>query len=131
LLDVFLGQGKEGFMFKFTPKLSPIKTAIFPLMKNNSEIVKISREIFDDLKMEWNVVYDQSGSVGRRYARQDEIGTPFCVTVDFDSLKNKEVTIRDRDTARQIKIKISEVKNILQKLFNNEVKFENCGKIVK
>jgi glycyl-tRNA synthetase len=83
------------------------------------------------LKKEWFVSYDDSGSIGRRYARNDEIGTPFCITIDEESIKNKDVTIRDRDTKKQVRVKISELKNILKKLINEEISFENAGKIIK
>ncbi|MCK4552819.1 glycine--tRNA ligase [Candidatus Pacearchaeota archaeon] len=129
-LDVFFDKGKEGFIFSFPPKLAPIKAAIFPIVKQK-EFEKISEEVFNDLKKEWNVVYDKSGSIGRRYARNDEIGTPFCITVDGDSLKNKDVTIRNRNTAKQIRVKISELKNVLRKLINEEVEFRSAGKLIK
>ncbi|MFH1503163.1 MAG: glycine--tRNA ligase, partial [Candidatus Diapherotrites archaeon] len=97
LLDVFYSIGKEGSMFKFPAKFAPIKAAIFPIVKNE-KMVEIAKDICDDLKKDFNIIYDEGGSVGRRYARNDEIGTPFCITVDGDSLKKKDVTIRDRDT---------------------------------
>ena len=75
--------------------------------------------------------FDTSGSVGRRYARADEIGIPYCVTFDFDSLKDKAVTIRDRNTTKQIRVKMDELIDILRKLLNSEIKFEKAGKLVK
>jgi len=69
----------------------------------------------------FNTGYDRSGSIGRRYARADEIGTPFCITVDFDSLKDKSVTIRDRDTTKQVRIKIAELRDILRKFIDKEI----------
>ncbi len=121
---------KGEIVLQLPANLAPIKAAIFPIVKNDERFVKLAREVFDDLKKEWNIVYDASGSVGRRYARNDEIGTPFCITVDGDSLKNKDVTIRDRDTTKQIRVKFSELKNILRKLINNEIIFEKAGKLV-
>ena len=115
---------------KLNPKLAPIKAAVFPIVKKK-EFEKIAEDIVDNLKKEWNVVYDKSGSIGRRYARNDEIGTPYCITIDEDSLKNKDITIRDRDTTEQVRVKISELKNILRGLINNEIKFKEAGKIVK
>ena len=82
------------------------------------------------LKKEWNILYDDSGSVGRRYSRNDEQGTPYCITLDELSLKNKDVTIRDRDTTQQIRVKISELKEILRKLINQEIEFKNAGKLI-
>jgi len=78
-----------------------------------------------------HVIYDESGSIGRRYARNDEIGTPFCITVDEYSLKNKDVTIRDRDTTKQIRVKLSVLKEIMKKLINREIEFEKAGKLMK
>jgi glycyl-tRNA synthetase len=115
---------RKNIVLKLHPQLAPIKTAILPLIKNNSKIVKISKEIFNELKKEFNTTHDESGSIGRRYARNDEIGTPFCITIDEDSIKNKDVTIRDRDTTKQKRIKISELKNILTSLIKKDIEFE-------
>jgi glycyl-tRNA synthetase len=108
------------------PKLAPIKAAIFPIVKNKEEFVEFSREIYQSLKKEWNVTYDESGSIGRRYARNDEIGTPYCITIDGESLDGKDVTIRDRDTTKQIRVKASELKKVLRNLINEEVDFEKA-----
>jgi glycyl-tRNA synthetase len=120
---------RQNVVLKIPAFLSPIKAAIFPIIKKE-EFEKIAREIFNDLKKDWNVSYDISGSIGRRYSRNDEIGTPFCITIDEESKKNKDVTIRDRDSKKQIRVKISELKNILKKLINEEIFFENAGKII-
>ncbi|MFH1311312.1 MAG: glycine--tRNA ligase [Nanoarchaeota archaeon] len=125
----FYDKERENVVLKLHPKLSPIKAAIFPIVKTNEKIVKISDDIYNDLKKDFHVVYDEGGSVGRRYSRNDEIGTPFCITIDGESLKNKDITIRDRDTKKQIRVKISNLKEILQKLINKEIKFEKAGKI--
>jgi len=121
---------RENILLKLNPKIAPIKAAIFPIIKRE-DFEKMSYEIFDNLKEEWNVIYDESGSIGRRYARNDEIGTPFCITIDEESLKNKDITIRERDTKKQIRVKISEIKNILRKLINEEIEFEAAGKLLK
>ncbi len=115
---------RKNIVLKLHPQLAPIKTAILPLVKNNSKIIKISKDIFNELKKDFNIVYDESGSIGRRYSRNDEIGTPFCVTIDEDSIKNKDVTIRNRDTTKQKRIKISELKNILTSLIKKEINFD-------
>jgi glycyl-tRNA synthetase len=96
---------------KFKPNLAPVKVAIFPLMKNKPELVKKAREIFLDLKKEFgSVIFDDNGNVGKRYRRQDEIGTPFCVTVDFDTVeKDDTVTVRDRDTGEQERVTVKEL----------------------
>ncbi|VVB82775.1 Proline--tRNA ligase [uncultured archaeon] len=120
---------RENVVLKLPPKLAPIKAAIFPIVKKE-EFEKICFDILKDLKKEWNVFYDKSGSIGRRYSRNDEIGTPFCITIDEDSSKNKDVTIRDRDTKKQIRVKISELKETLKKLINEEISFEKAGKLI-
>ena len=97
-------------VFKIKPALAPVKVAILPLVKKLAgEAKKIYREIKECFPAE----YDEEGSIGRRYRRQDEIGTPYCLTYDFDSLKDKKVTVRDRDTMRQDRIAITELKNYL------------------
>lgn len=125
LLDAYTESDKENIILKLSPKLSPVKAAIFPLVKKEESLVKLSKEIYNNLKTEWNVNYDESGSVGRRYARNDEIGTPFCITIDNDSEKNKDVTIRNRDTQEQKRVKIEKLKETLRKLINEEIKFED------
>jgi glycyl-tRNA synthetase len=127
LLDIFYRIGKEGSMFAFPPWISPIKAAIFPIVKGE-KFERISNETFEILKKELNVVYDKAGSIGRRYARNDEIGTPFCITIDGDSLKKKDVTVRERDTGRQIRIKIKKLRETLMDLVNEEIVFTKAGK---
>jgi len=84
--------------------MAPIKVGIFPLLKNKTALVVKAKEIYGLLKPHFMCVYDETGSIGRRYRRQDEIGTPFCVTVDFESLGSDDVTVRDRDTMEQTRI---------------------------
>jgi glycyl-tRNA synthetase len=86
--------------------LTPIKVAVLPLVRNKKEVVKRAREVYDLVKPHFISQYDETGSIGRRYRRQDEIGTVFCVTCDFDTLKQNDVTVRDRDTMEQERIKI-------------------------
>ncbi len=108
-------EGKETrIVMKFPKKLAPIKVAVFPLLRNKPELVKKAREIYDNLKMEYMCEFDDNGNIGKRYRRQDEIGTPFCITVDFDSLKNGDVTIRDRDTTKQIRMKMEKLVEYLK-----------------
>ena len=107
--------GEERIVMKFPAKLAPIKVAVFPLLKNKPELVKKAKEIFDNLKYKFMCEFDDNGNIGKRYRRQDEIGTPFCVTIDFDTLDNEEVTVRDRDTMKQERIKIDGLTNYLQK----------------
>ena len=105
-------------------KLAPVKLGIFSLVNKLDEEAK---KVFEDLKSEFNCFYDSKGSIGRRYARQDEIGTPYCITLDFDSLKKGDVTLRDRDTTNQIRVKRNKLKEIIGKLLNNQIKFEDAG----
>jgi glycyl-tRNA synthetase len=116
LLDAYkYDKSRENVVLSLHPKLAPVKAAIFPLVKGE-EFEKLARGIFNDLKNEWNVVYDRGGSVGRRYARNDEIGTPMCITIDSQSLKDDTVTIRDRNTTEQVRVKINELRNVIREV---------------
>ncbi|MGG7465517.1 His/Gly/Thr/Pro-type tRNA ligase C-terminal domain-containing protein, partial [Plantibacter sp. YIM 135347] len=86
----------------------PVKAAVLPLSRNEA-LSPLARQIGDDLRKQWNIDFDDSGAIGRRYRRQDEIGTPYCVTVDFDSLEDNAVTVRDRDTMLQERVPIDEL----------------------
>jgi len=94
--------------------LAPVKVAVFPLMKNKPELVSKAREVYSLLKKNYSCEFDDNGNVGKRYRRQDEIGTPFCITIDFDSLEQNDVTIRDRDSMEQKRIKIEELEDYLK-----------------
>jgi len=102
---------KERIVLKLHPQLAPYKVAVFPLLANKEKLVNLARSVYNDLKTEFMTAWDDRGNIGKRYYSQDEIGTPFCVTVDFDSLDNDDVTVRDRDTAKQERVKIKELKN--------------------
>ncbi len=108
-----LEDGSERIVLKFTKKLAPVKVAVFPLLKNKPELVSKAREIYDTLKKKWMCEFDDNGNVGKRYRRQDEIGTPYCITVDFETLEDGAVTIRDRDTMKQERVKIEELESYL------------------
>jgi len=110
---------RQNVVLKIPASLAPIKAAVFPIVKDET-YEKIAEDIVNDLKKQFNVVYDKSGSIGRRYARNDEIGTPMCITIDEESEKTKRVTLRDRDTTKQISVKISELRNIIQKVIDGE-----------
>ena len=101
-------------VLKLHKLLSPIKVAVLPLVKNKEEIVKKAQEVFELLKPHFMCQYDEVGSIGRRYRRQDEISTPFCVTIDFDTLKQNDVTVRDRDTMEQERVKIKSLVDYLK-----------------
>jgi len=107
-------QPPEGYekrtVMKFAPRLAPIKVAVFPLLKNREELVEKAKDLYAELRTTWPAFYDQTGAIGRRYRRQDEVGTPFCVTVDFDSLEDDTVTVRDRDSMTQERVGISELR---------------------
>lgn len=112
------GKSETNVMLKFHPRVAPYKAGIFPLLKNKPELVKKAKEVRDLLRPWMNVFYDDGGSIGKRYARQDEAGTPFCVTIDFDTLGEKPglldtVTLRYRDDGRQERLKISELRDWL------------------
>lgn len=114
-----LNNGEERIVMKFPFKIAPIKVAVIPLLKNKPELVKVAHEIYEDIKKEYMAEFDNSGNVGKSYRRQDEIGTPFCITIDFESLENGDVTIRNRDTMEQSRIKINDISKFLKKELNN------------
>ena len=107
------GQKDTRIVMKFHPRLAPIKAAIFPLV-NKEGMPELATKLYRELKPLFNVFYDDKGAVGRRYRRQDEIGTPFCITIDGDTVKDGTVTIRDRDSMQQRRIPMSEVKSEIQ-----------------
>ena len=117
LLDAYTEE-KERIVLKLHPKIAPYKVAVFPLLRNKPELVEKAKEIYGDLRKELSVVWDDRGNIGKRYYSQDEIGTPYCVTVDFDSFEDKKVTVRDRDTMKQERISISELKSYLRDKFS-------------
>jgi glycyl-tRNA synthetase len=123
-------KSRQNVVLKLHPKLAPIKIGVFPLVSNKAELVKKARDVYDELKQEWNCTFDISGSIGRRYARADEIGIYACVTVDFESLEDDEVTIRSRDTTEQIRVKIKDLKDVLRRFMEGE-KLSKLGKVVE
>ena len=110
--------GEKRAVLRFHPRVAPVKAAVFPLLKNKSKLVEKAREVFWTLKKEFDmVVFDDNGNIGKRYRRQDEIGTPFCVTVDFETLENDTVTLRDRDSGKQERVKVSSLVEFLKAKF--------------
>lgn len=102
--------GEKRVYLKISPNIAPVKAAVFPLLKNKPELVQKAREVYAGLKKhEPRIEFDDNGNIGKRYRRQDEIGTPFCVTVDFDTLQDGTVTVRDRDSGKQERVAISEL----------------------
>jgi glycyl-tRNA synthetase len=96
------------------PRLAPYKVAVFPLVRNKPDIVELARRIEKSLRPRMRTTFDDSGNVGKRYYRQDEIGTPFCVTVDYESLETHDVTVRDRDTKEQVRVPVDTLASYLQ-----------------
>lgn len=112
LIDAYTEE--EGRVFlKLHPKLAPFKVAVFPLLGNKPELIDKAKGIYEDLRQSTMVDWDERGNIGKRYAAQDEIGTPYCITVDFQSLEDDAVTVRDRNNAEQERVKIPELKNYL------------------
>ena len=107
-----IGENDTRVIMKFHPALAPIKAAVLPLSKKLSEPAE---KLYKDLSKKFMCEYDEAGSIGKRYRRQDEIGTPLCITVDFDTLEDNSVTIRDRDTMEQIRLPIAEVEKYIEK----------------
>lgn len=105
LIDAYKEEG-ERVVLKLNPKLAPYKVAVFPLLKNKPELIEKAREVYFGLKKNFNTVWDDRGNIGKRYFAQDEIGTPCCVTIDFQTLDDSTVTVRDRDTAKQERVSI-------------------------
>jgi glycyl-tRNA synthetase len=111
LIDAYTveeGEKEKRTVLKLHPKLAPIKLAVFPLMKK-PELKEMATKLFDDYIKHFVCDYDEIGSIGKRYRRHDEIGTPFCLTVDYDSLNDNTVTVRDRDTMEQVRISTDKV----------------------
>lgn len=130
VLESTLKEEKDRTLLKLPNKIAPYHCGVFPLMKKEG-MPKLSKEIVNMLKDEWfDVLYDEGGSVGRRYARADEIGVPFNITIDFDSLKDKTVTLRDRNTTKQIRVKIKDLKEILNKLIKENKELKEFGKYI-
>ena len=108
-----LGGEKRAFL-KLSSAIAPIKAAVFPLLKNKPMLVEKARAVYASLKKEIpNIAFDDNGNIGKRYRRQDEVGTPWCITVDFETLEDETVTLRDRDTGEQKRVSIHEVKPLL------------------
>jgi len=115
LLDAYCEENERAVL-KLNPKLAPYKAAVFPLLSNKPKLSELARNVYKNIKTEtgWPIDWDDRGNIGKRYFSQDEIGTPYCITVDFDSLENDDVTVRDRDTMEQERIKISKLGECLR-----------------
>ncbi len=122
----FVGEGDKG-KFKLDKKLAPIEASVFPLISDDGLPKKATEVLIRLREKEVFAEYDDSGSIGRRYARADEVGVPYCITVDHQTMEDSTVTIRDRDTTDQIRIKIDELVEVLRKLLRDEIEFEKAG----
>lgn len=120
LIDAYneevLEDGTDRVVLKLHPALSPFKAAVFPLTKKLNEP---ATELYHTLQKHFNIDYDDAGSIGKRYRRHDEVGTPYCITFDFDSLEDNSVTVRDRDTMEQVRVKIDD----LVQFINDKITF--------
>ncbi len=125
MFDAYVDDKERGnIVLKLHPRLAPVKLGVFPLINKLDEDAK---EIFNRLRKEFVCIFDRSGSIGRRYARADEIGVPYCLTVDFDTRENGTVTLRDRDTTKQIRVKLDDVVGVVKRLLENPSLFEQSG----
>jgi len=116
LFDAYRDQDKRVWL-QLDPRVAPYQVAVFPLLANKPALISQAKALYDVLKIKYHVAWDDIGNIGKRYRRQDEVGTPWCVTVDFDTLKDKTVTVRDRDTMKQIRLSLDK----LQDYFENEL----------
>ena len=133
LIDLFYDRKEEEegkTMFKIPYKMAPIEIAIFPLIKK-PELLELSNKIKENLENDFITEYDISGSIGKRYLRAATRGIPYALTIDFDSIKNNDVTIRDRDTEQQKRIKISKLKEVLRDLISGEKTFSKLKALKK
>jgi glycyl-tRNA synthetase len=125
MLAILLSAYKEDsdrIYLALKPEIAPVKAAVFPLLKNREELVKKALEVYKDLKQTfYDIEFDDRGNIGKRYYSQDEIGTPYCITIDFETLEKDDVTVRDRDTAKQIRIPINKLKEFLKEKINYEI----------
>jgi len=130
LLHCFVEDKKRGWnWFKFPAKITPYPVAVFPLV-NKDEIPKKAKEVYQTLKKDFDVLYDDSGSIGRRYARADEIGTIFAITIDYQTLEDQTCTIRNRDDTFQVRVKIENLSSILSSLIKGQLKFDDLNKTI-
>ena len=112
LQDETLEDGSSRVVLKLPAVLAPVKAAVLPLLKKDG-LPEVAKEIVDELKWDFNVIYDEKDAVGRRYRRQDAAGTPYCITVDHQTLEDKTVTLRDRDSMEQQRVSIAEIRAII------------------
>ncbi len=118
LTDAFQHDESGRLFLNFKPKIAPYQAAVFPLLKNKPELVAKAKEVYQSLAAEFHTIYDERGNIGKRYLAQDEIGTPFCITIDFETLEDQAVTVRDRNTTNQERVTLDNLKPYLQNKIN-------------
>ncbi len=126
LMDIFFKEEKERTLFLFPYQIVPAEVAVFPLV-NKDKLPEKTIEIYNLIKKDFKTIYDDKGSIGRMYRRVDEIGLPFMITVDHQSLKDDTVTIRNRDDMKQVRVKIPDLTTTLKRLLNKKIVFKNAG----
>jgi glycyl-tRNA synthetase len=130
LLHCFVEDKERGWdWFKFPAKIAPYILAVYPLVSKDG-LPEKAKEVFNSIKTCFDAFYDEAGSIGKRYARADEIGTNYCVTIDYDTMKDDTVTLRDRDSTKQIRAETKKLPEIIWNLINQEIQFEKTGKLI-
>lgn len=130
ILESCIRQDGDRTYFSFPPSVAPYQAAVFPLV-NKDGLPEKACEIYGMLRKKFLCLYDVSGSIGKLYYRQDEAGTAYCITVDYDTLKDNTATIRERDTKKQVRVFVKNLAGIIEKLTNGEINFEDAGKAIK
>jgi glycyl-tRNA synthetase len=130
LIELFYEEDGDRTVLHLPPKVVPFQVAVFPLV-NKDGLDKKAREVFEILNKKFDAVFDFSGSIGKMYYREDERGTSYCITIDYDTMKKEDVTVRDRDSKKQVRVKIKDLEKNLEKLLNDEIVFEKIGKQLK
>lgn len=129
LLELFYEEDGDRTVLHLPPKVAPFEVAVFPLV-NKDGLDAEARRIFLSLRRDFDAVFDHSGSIGKMYYREDERGTVYCVTVDHDTVEKGDVTVRDRDSKAQVRVKVSELSGTLRSLLDGEIEFEGAGKAI-
>jgi glycyl-tRNA synthetase len=129
LLDIFFEEEKERTVFRLPPNMAPITVGVYPLV-NKDGLREKAEEIHNMIKRCYTTFYDDTGSIGRRYRRMDEIGAPYGITIDYDTVKDDTITLRERDSMKQVRINIKELKEKIDALIKEEIKFGKAGKLI-
>jgi glycyl-tRNA synthetase len=130
LIELFYEENGDRTVLHLPSSVAPFQVAVFPLV-NKDGLDKKAREIFETLNKKFDAVFDFSGSIGKMYYREDERGTSYCITIDYDTLKKKDVTVRDRDSKKQVRVKLKDLEKTLENLLRGETDFEKSGKLLK